>query len=106
MASDQLTPAVREAMARLAELQAALADQEAKGRTLLRDLNTVIEDQGRLRSNLEAVPRNSDLHQRYLARMTAQEDEIDRLRIEIDTVETAKEEARQAVVDYVRNLSV
>ena len=106
MASNELSPAVREAMARLAELQAALSDQQAMGQELLRDLNTVIEDQGRLRSNLNAVPRNSDLHQRYLARMAAQEDEIDRLRLEIDTVETAKEEARQAVVDYVRNLSV
>ncbi len=106
MASNELSPAVREAIARLAELQAALADHQARGQELQRDLNTVIEDQGRLRSNLNAVPRNSDLHQRYLARMAGQEDEIDRLRLEIDTVETAKEQARQAVVDYVRNLNV
>ncbi len=106
MASNELSPALREAMSRLAELQATLADHEATGRELLRDLNAVIEDQGRLRSNLNTVPRNSDLHQRYLGRMADQEDEIDRLRIEIDTVETAVEEARQAVVDYVRNLSV
>ncbi len=106
VASTELSPALREAMARLAELQATLADQQAMGQVLLRDLNTVIEDQGRLRSNLNAVPRNSDLHQRYLARMADQEDEIDRLRLEIDAVETAKEAARQAVVDYVRNLSV
>ena len=106
MASDALSPAVREAMSRLAELQTTLADHEATGRDLLRDLNAVIEDQGRLRSNLNTVPRNSDLHQRYLGRMADQEDEIDRLRIEIDTVETAREEARQAVVEYVRNLQV
>ncbi len=106
VASNELSPALREAMSRLAELQATLADHEATGRELLRDLNAVIEDQGRLRSNLNTVPRNSDLHQRYLGRMADQEDEIDRLRIEIDTVETAKEAARQAVVDYVRNLQV
>ncbi len=106
MASDALSPAVRDAMARLAELQAALADQEARGQQLVRDLNAVIEDQGRLRQNLESVPRDSDLHRRYLARMAAQEDEIDRLRIEIDSVESGKEQARQAVVDYVRALNV
>ena len=106
MASNELSPAVRESLSRLAQLQATLADHEATGRELLRDLNAVIEDQGRLRRNLETVPRNSDLHQRYLGRMADQEDEIDRLRTEIDSAETAVEEARQAVVDYVRELSV
>ena len=106
MASNELSPAVREAMSRLAELQAALADREAASHTLLRDLNGVIEDQGRLRNNLEAVPRNSDLHQRYLGRMADQEDEIDRLRVAIDDAQEARDEARRAVLDYVRNLEV
>ena len=105
-ASNELSPAVREAMSRLAELQATLADREAASHTLLRDLNGIIEDQGRLRDNLEAVPRNSDLHQRYLGRMADQEDEIDRLRVAIDEAQTSRDEARQAVLDYVRNLEV
>ncbi len=106
MASRELSPAVRQALSQLAELQATLVDAEISEHALLRQLNTVIEDQGRLRNNLNSVPRGSDLHQRYLDKMTEQEDEIDRLRIEIADAREAAEQAQQSVVEFVRGLNV
>ncbi len=106
MASRELSPAVRQAMTDLAGYQAALVDRENAERNLARQLNTVIEDQGRLRDNLRSVPGGSDLHQRYLGKMAEQEDQIDGLRIAIDDAHIAALEARQAVTDFVRGLNV
>ena len=106
MASRELSPAIRQAMSDLAEHRAELADREAAERALVRQLNTVIEDQGRLRDNLRSVPGGSDLHQRYLGKMEEQEDQIDSLRTAIDDARNAVLEARQAVTDFVRGLNV
>ena len=106
IASRELAPAIRQAMSELASLQAQLADRQAVQTTLVRQLNTVIEDQGRLRNNLEAVPRGSDLHQRYLEKMTEQEDRIDALRTQMATAREAVEQAQQDVVNFVRGLNV
>ncbi len=65
-----------------------------------------MEDQARLRQNLDAVPRGSDLHQRYLARMDEQEDRLADLRDQVDDARTALETARDAHRDYVRGLDL
>jgi hypothetical protein len=61
----------------------------------------------RLRRNLQAVPRDSDLHRRYLAELGTQEDRLAELRRQSDSrPQRALEEAQEAHRAYVRGLDL
>jgi hypothetical protein len=46
-------------------------------------LQTITEDQTRLRANLREVPQFSPLHRRYLEKLGRQEDEVEKYRAEV-----------------------
>ena len=102
----RLSPDIRAAVAELARYRAAIQDAEADERALENERRAIIDDQGRLRRNLDSVPRDSDLYQRYLQNLSEQEDRLDDL---ADLLEAARAEvvaARQALVDYARGLTL
>jgi hypothetical protein len=84
----------------------ALGERQRDLQRLEGEIAAIMEDQARLRQNLNAVPRDSDLHQRYLARMDEQEDRLADLRDQADDARTALEAARDAHRDYVRGLDL
>jgi hypothetical protein len=59
-----------------AKAQRGIAEQQ-------RQLQAVTEDQTRLRANLREVPQSSPLHQRYLDKLSKQEDEVEKHRADI-----------------------
>jgi hypothetical protein len=97
---------LRQAMAEIAAQRAALSERQRDLQRLEGEIDTIMEDQARLRQNLHAVPGGSDLHQRYLARMGEQEDRIADLRRQVDDARNALEAARDAHRDYVRGLEL
>ncbi|MBI1205945.1 MAG: DUF4139 domain-containing protein [Azospirillum sp.] len=99
-----LPAALRTALARLAELRAAVADRQRAIEQVQRDQSEVGRDQQRLRDNLNAVPRDSDLYRRYLAKLGEQEDRLERLNADLATARAAADAARQALIDYARSL--
>ncbi len=105
-AAREISPAVRQAIARLAEFQAAVVDSEAALKTMEADLDSIVQDQRRIRENIRSVPQDSDLYQRYLGKLGEQEDRIDALRTDIAATANANESARQALLDYVRDLNI
>ncbi len=106
VAAREISPAVRQAIARLAEFQAAVVDSEAALKTMEADLDAIVQDQRRIRENIRSVPQDSDLYQRYLGKLGEQEDRIDALRTDIAAPANANESARQALLDYVRDLNI
>ncbi|HUE45713.1 MAG TPA: DUF4139 domain-containing protein [Aestuariivirgaceae bacterium] len=97
---------LRQALAQIAAQRARLGERQRDLERLEGEIAAIMEDQARLRQNLNAVPRGSDLHQRYLARMDEQEDRLADLRDNADEARTALETARDAHRDYVRNLDL
>jgi hypothetical protein len=97
---------VRQAMAEIAEQRAAIGERERALRRLEGGIQTIMEDQMRLRQNLQAVPRDSDLHRRYLAALGDQEDRLAELRRQSEAARSALEEAQEAHRDYVRGLNL
>ena len=101
-----LPASLRQALAQIAVQRAALSERQRDLQRLEGEIAAIMEDQARLRQNLNSVPRDSDLHQRYLARMGEQEDRLADLRDQVDGARTALEAARDAHRDYVRSLDL
>jgi hypothetical protein len=101
-----LSPSVREAVGELAGYRAAVSDAEARLSELQADYDALLEDQARIRRNLDAVPRDSDLYERYLATLGQQEDRVETLAAAIQSARESVANARQALVDYARGLEI
>lgn len=102
----QLSPEVRQAVQRLSSFMADITNAQQALNVLLDEQRTIVSDQGRVRANLESVPRDSDLYRRYIATLTQQEDRLDALTGEITAAQRKLELARQALAQYVRSLTI
>ncbi|MEK0083479.1 hypothetical protein [Benzoatithermus flavus] len=101
-----LAPEVRQALERLQALTARIADidREIEAKEARRDER--VKEQERLRANLAAVPRGSDLAKRYLDRLGASEDEIAKLGQELDRLRAAREQAAAERLAFIRSLRI
>jgi hypothetical protein len=97
---------VREALAEIAAQRAAIGERERTLQRLEGEVATIVEDQDRLRRNLQAVPRDSDLQRRYLAELGTQEDRLAELRRQSEAARAALAEAQEAHRAYVRGLDL
>jgi hypothetical protein len=100
-----ITGPVHDALVRIQELRKELTDHQTALAALEKERATIMEDQERIRKNLKVVPADSDLHQRYLAKLKEEEDRLDVLGGEMENARQAVETARKALADYVRGLS-
>jgi hypothetical protein len=104
--SSELPRAVRQALSRIADLQATVAGKRATLDKLLSERAQITEDQARVRENLKAVPAGSDLYKRYLVTLEQEEDRLEALRGEITAAESAVAAARQALAEVIRELKI
>jgi hypothetical protein len=100
------SPELREALARLQALSARLAevDRQIVQADQLRAER--VGEQERLRANLVAVPRDSDLARRYLDRLAASEDELAAVARRIEELRAERERAAAERLAFVRSLRV
>ena len=94
----------RDALARVLQLQGAVADAQRGVAKLDADRKAIVDEQVRLRDNLSRVPANSDLQRRYLATLDRQETELETLARQKVEAEKAVEAARNALRAYVAQL--
>jgi len=102
--SNSLDQSVRDQFRRLAVLKADVARWQAEIERITQAGNRLFDDQDRLRGNLSAIPRESDLYRRYLVKLNAQEDELDRLTVDEINARDAAESAEQALSDAIQNI--
>ncbi len=102
--STDLSPALREAFRGLAELNATLADRQKRVSDLEETQESITTEQDRLRQNLGAAPRDSDLYKRSLAKMTDQENRLDTLARDLQAARKDVGATEQALTDRIRKL--
>lgn len=106
-AEDRTLPAdVRRAMADLAGRLAVIRDHEAEAERLEQRQAEIGEEQARLRENLGAVPKDSDLFQRYLGKLNDSESELERVGADLAEARHAVDAARAEFRQSVRKLNV
>jgi hypothetical protein len=100
------SPAVRASLARIrGELESHTAAEAAiAGED--KALKAIIEDQGRIRENIERVPKESAAYKRYLQKFDDQETEIEKRRAKVAELQEQTEKGRKALDEYLKTLDV
>ncbi|RIK71893.1 MAG: hypothetical protein DCC67_20015, partial [Planctomycetota bacterium] len=101
-ASDEVKESLREVVRRRTEL-AELGRQKEQ---LTQRIAAIADEQTRLRENMQAIDRASDLYARYVGKLSSQEDEIEKLREELRTVDGKINYAQRALDEYLSQLTV
>jgi hypothetical protein len=104
--SGELEPKLKAAFRQLADRKAAIETMKRRIEALEQSKNRLFEDQSRLRDNLSRVPSESDLHARYLAKLAAEETELDKIGLEIESTREAVHAAETAYGELIRTLEV
>jgi hypothetical protein len=106
LSSSVASPELKEALAKARALKAKLEATRREISRLDRQLKVIVDDQARLRANMERVPKDSDAYRRYLKKFDEQEVEIEKLQDAINKLHDTEFEQRQAYLDFLSNLSV
>lgn len=97
-------PEVRAVIERLQGFSARLTDIDRQIEAASGARSERIAEQERLRENLAAVPRESDLAQRYLNRLGESEDELSRLAATLDQLRVERDRVAGERLSYLRGL--
>lgn len=104
LANVELSPADREALTAVLEVQRRIADIDRSIVALEARVNDVFRDQSRIRDNMGVLDRTSALYRRYLADLEAQETELRDLRDRIGALRDARAAAERERNDLIERL--
>lgn len=104
--TDGIPQAVREALAKAAALKRTLVDTERQIEQAQQRLNEYPQAQDRIRRNMQAVDRTSDLYKTLLDRLRTQETEIIQLEEQLEALRGQRDEQRKALEDYLAGLNI
>lgn len=100
--SKEAMDAVREAVRR----RSLVENANRRIATLENTRREIEQDQGRLRENLRTVERTSQLHTRYMTKLTEQENTLDKLLTDLDTARDESRRLQKDLEDFVFSLSI
>jgi hypothetical protein len=106
VAASEVSGEVKQALASLVKRKAEIAKLASKRSEQERQITVIKEEQARIRSNLSEITKGSDLARRYEAKLTKQEDEIEKLREQV-SANVAQEATLKANLDaYLLDLDL
>ena len=90
--SSVTSDAVKQALSEIIKRKIAIEQLNLRNARLAQDVNEIAQDQDRIRKNMGAIDRNSEIYRRYVKKFTDQETDIEKHRAEADrlTVDIAK----------------
>jgi hypothetical protein len=74
--------------------------------TVQNRINTITQDQQRLRLNLRETPKEAEAYQRYLKKLDDQEKEMDTLHAKLKDLQTQEHKDHVAYENYLSNLTI
>jgi hypothetical protein len=104
--NSELPENVRVAFAELAGLRGAIEETQRAIDERGRQRQIFLQEQERLRDNLQRVPEGSDLAERYLEKLGEQEDGIEALLEEMEDLREALGVRQAALSDFVADLNI
>ena len=100
--SDKVKDALREVINRKHQIQQAMV----KLQQLQQQIGAIEQDQNRIRQNMAQVQRETDLYRKYLAKFTQQEDQIEKLRGQVQETSTELAGLQKALNEYLMGLDL
>jgi hypothetical protein len=104
-----ITPEMAQALAKITAQKAAVAKLEEEMENRQKDIDRIVEDQGRLRENMKALRGSAEekaLLQRYTRQLDEQETQLDALRKKIQDTEAQRDKANNALEKMIDELQI
>ncbi len=102
---DQTSVPVRNALQELLRRKTALSDLSAKRNAIEKSIQDAATEQARLRENLKTLNENDPLHQRFVQKLAASEDALEKLRPQISAARAEEEASLKDFEKYAANLT-
>jgi hypothetical protein len=97
---------VKEALAEVMRRKQQLSELASKKQDIEKQISAIDQEQSRIRQNMQQLDRDSELYRRYVKKFTDQEDEVEKLRDQINSL-TAEISKRQTELDqYLGELNL
>jgi len=106
ISSDVASDKVKAALEEISDAKKEMELIATKRERLEARKDELFSDQDQIRSNLSSVPDKSKLYNRYLAKLEAQEDELDKIEEELETIREQEETMRRELAERITNLDV
>ena len=101
-----VSPAVKAALQKLADLQQKAADTAAQRAVKESRIGEISNDQSRTRSNMDRLSQGSDLYKRYVKTLSDEEDELAKLRDDVATLRDREAAQRRDIANFIQALDV
>ncbi len=98
--------AVQDAIKKSFDLKWKVSETQREIAHARQQLADIERDQSRLRANLKETPPTAEAYKKYLAKLDAQEGEIDKLMAKIKELQEVEKEQKKAYDDYLANLTI
>ncbi|MGA2498761.1 MAG: DUF4139 domain-containing protein [Tepidisphaeraceae bacterium] len=102
----EIPPAVKESLLAAAKMRQKLADIQRGIDQSKAEINTITQDQNRIRENIKTLPDKSTLRNRLVEKLDQQETQLDGLLKSIDQGQKDLERSRKELEDYLNGLNV
>ena len=101
-----VSPKVREALEKVAQMRNEMGTTLARKNQQIQRVAEITQDQGRVRENLKTVREGTELHERYLKKLTEQENELDEANRLIAQYTQQEQQQKEALDQYLLNLNI
>ena len=100
--SESVKKALAEIVKRKQEIQSLTVKRQEQEQTI----NSITQEQARIRENMARLDRNNDLYVRYVKKFSEQEDQVEKARDEIKKLDAQIHERQKALDDYMLGLDL
>jgi hypothetical protein len=104
--SNATSKSVVEAVKKSQDMKFKMGETQRELGLARQQLADIERDQTRIRANLRDTPSSAEAYKKYLAKLDAQEGEIDKLMAKIKELQEAENQQRKEYENYLANLSV
>jgi hypothetical protein len=104
--SNATSKPVIEAVKKSQDLKFKMGETQRELGLARQQLADIERDQTRIRANLRDTPTTAEAYKKYLAKLDAQEGEIDKLTAKIKELQESENQQRKGYENYLANLSV
>jgi hypothetical protein len=104
--NQQISEPIRQALSSILNRRRAIRNLEAQIRQQEARIKGITDDQARIRENMRALDRNSDLYRQYVQKLAQQEREIEQARAEIERLQQQRARAQRELSEYIAGLNL
>jgi len=103
---DKSSDKVKAALAEVIRRKQEIAEVVARRQELERQIQVIFQEQNRIRQNMAALEKNSDLYRRYIKKFDDQESSIEQYRKDAAAARAKELEMRKALDAYLQGLNL